>query len=171
MSKIIIYVVTFVIVVAILLLSIQISSYTTKINSIVNLPIFQTVTLDSMIFSSKELYKYDKFLLIVYFHPECEFCELEINDLLKNIEEMNEIQMLFISFASVEEINKYAKRNILKEFEDVIIVSDYYGEFAYAFNIKSSPTNFIYDKNKKLIKVYKGVMPFKQLKKYLKYSY
>lgn len=132
----------------------------------VNLLILDTTLCNSEILHDKLMP-----LLIVYFHPECEFCSYEITELLKHKKNIDSIQLLFVTFASIEETKDYLLQYPIDQFTHVTIALDLKGEFANTFDVKSPPMIFIYDKNKKLIKKHKGIMAFKRLEKYLKQSY
>lgn len=142
-----------------------------RMNLLENLRSVYLVTSDNRLYNMDFIDDKYEYILIVYFHPECDFCNIEINDLLENESDLKMLQILFVSYASIEEIKQFILMNPICISENITIVSDIKGEFANAYNIKSPPTNFIYDKNKKLVKIHKGMMSFKQLKKYLKYSF
>lgn len=156
----------FVLVFAILIIAI-IHKCRNSANLICDFDKINVATLNGDISNMKELNKLNIPLLIIYFHPECEFCSFEISELIECKHDLNEIQLVFITFSSIELVKKYIDEYSIDKFEHVIIASDINGEFANAFNIKSPPMNFIYNKNKKLVRVHKGMMSFKQLKKYL----
>lgn len=156
-----------------LLMSILVQIFVRKyhMKSIDKLPEIEMHTLDSVLYNTKRLSQNLKPLVIIYFHPECEFCCFEIAELLKHQEGMNKTQLLFVTYASVEEIKIFIRKYPIDQFKEVIISLDFNGEFAHTFDVKYPPMIFIYDKNKTLIKKHKGLMPFERLEKYLKQSY
>lgn len=154
-----------------ILITVQIYKYNMQIKQIERLPKVNFFTLDSVLYSTNELYEILRPLVIVYYYPECNFCVFEIIELLKYKECMADVHVLFVTFASNNEIRNFIKQYPIHKLKNAKIVSDVNGEFADIFDVKSPPMIFIYDKNKKLIKKHKGIMAFKRLEKYLKQSY
>lgn len=163
--------VLFLFVFMIIMIIFYINKNSTRVNLLENLQPVYLLTSDKKLYNIDFIENKYEYMLIVYFHPECDFCNIEINNLLENKNNLQMLKILFITYASMEEIKQFILMNPICKSENITIVSDVKGEFANAYNIKSPPTNFIYDKNKKLIKVHKGMMSFEQLKKYLNQSH
>lgn len=168
MKRYILISVIFVIITLVSLILVQVFRRYVQLNMVIKLPEAKGMQLNGILYNTACEYNNAKPLVIIYYHPECDVCKLEIIELLKYQIEMKSIQLLFVSFASIEDIKKYMQLYPIDLFENVIIVSDIYGEFANKFDIESSPMIFIYDANKVLIKRHKGSMTFKKLEKYLK---
>jgi hypothetical protein len=136
-----------------------------KINSSIGiLPSIDVMTLDSLTYNTYSFYQDNIPLFILYFHPDCEFCSSEIEELLKYKNEFEHINMFFITFAPILEIEAFMQRYPLNEFEHAVIATDYMGDFASTFYIESSPMIYVYDRTKKLKKKFKGLVSYKQIR-------
>lgn len=139
-----------------------------KGNKIKNLPEIALTSIDDRPCNIGNMAEKYDILLILYFHPECEFCNLEIVEILQNITRLTCTQIVLVANVSVQEIHEYLQTNSLSyKFENVWIVSDEDGSFVETFDIESTPTIFIYGRDKKIIKYQKGFMSFRELSKYL----
>lgn len=128
------------------------------------LPSFKLPTLEGKIFNSDNLEKGP--LLIVYFHPECEYCQYEISSLISNNIQSRNIKILFISNARPESIKKFTELFDINS-KDFHILSDTSFVFTEMFGIHVIPVNILYDENLKLIKYYKGEIKTEVILNYL----
>ena len=117
------------------------------------LPSFSLGTLEGDIFNSDDLKSGP--LLIIYFHPECEYCEYEISSLIANDIQSRGIKVLFVSNARPESIKRFMEPfNI--NFKNFHILSDTSLVFTQIFGISVVPVNILYDEDLKLVKYFKG---------------
>src|SRR4051812_17418818 len=87
------------------------------------LPAFSFYTLDSKMFSNKDLNK-DQRLMIVYFNPRCEVCIKETKEILENINFFNDIQLVMVSPNDLEYVKEFAVENNIKDYNQVTILHD-----------------------------------------------
>lgn len=106
-------------------------------------------------------------LLIVYFHPECDFCTVEMNELLRHQNEIKNVHVFFITYATNDEIESYILKYPIDKLKNATIAIDTHGEFAKKFKIKAPPTIILYNKKGKLKKIFRGAVPIKKIIKYL----
>jgi peroxiredoxin len=135
--------------------------------SIKKLPNIKILTTDGLTYNTSRFLQNNLPLLVFYFHPECDFCSAEIEELLKHKNEFEDIDMLFITFASISEIKEFMQAYPLNEFKHVVIGMDYTGEFVSTFHIESSPMIYIYDQTKKLRKKFKSLVSYQQIRKFI----
>lgn len=119
------------------------------------LPSFSLVTLEGNVFNSEDLREGP--VLIVYFHPECEYCQYEISSLIENDIQSKGIKVLLVSNARPDSIRKFMQKF---EFDhnDFQILSDTSIAFTELFGINVIPVNLIYNEDLKLVKFLKGEM-------------
>jgi len=117
------------------------------------LPSFTLETLEGNIFNSGDLKKGP--LLIVYFHPECEYCQYEISSLISNDIQSSGIKVLFVSNARPDLIKRFMEQFDINS-KNFHILSDTSVVFTEIFGIHVVPVNILYDENLKLIKYFKG---------------
>lgn len=131
------------------------------------LPSVELSSLDNTIVDLRELPN-NMPLLICYFHPECEFCAMELQDIIAHKKEMKNIQLVLVSLAPNDEIKKMIKEyHLLDSLDHIIVTHDATGQFSDIFNIQAPPTWFLYDKDKHLKKIYKGTISVSEILKSL----
>ena len=134
--------------------------------SIRQLPDIKVMTIDSSIIRLNTL-QTNMPMMICYFHPECEFCAIEIEELINHKSKFENVQMIFVSFASINEIKKYLETYKIDSFKHVLIANDYKGDLVSKLNIKAPPTCFIYDKSLNLKRKIKGLTSVNELIKHI----
>lgn len=105
--------------------------------------------------------------LIIYFHPECEHCHYEAEQISLNIDQFYNFQIIMISPASRENVKDFANNYHLLEFDNITVLIDTLDVFHNTFGPNPFPTTFIYNKERKLVKQFKGEVKIEALLKYL----
>ncbi len=118
------------------------------------LPQFSFVTLDNEIFSSTDIKSGP--LLIVRFHPECEHCHYEISEIIKNITDLPDGLILLISDAPSDSIRKFMEHFSESRLTGIVSLADPSSEFGTIFGSDIVPSNYIYDRDLKLVKIFYG---------------
>ena len=104
--------------------------------------------------------------LIVYFNSECEHCQSEAEQISKQINRFDKFQVLMISYEPIETI--LAFREYYKLLSPAItFLQDSESQFDDIFGNSPIPTSFIYNKNRVLVKQFKGEVKTQTLIKYL----
>jgi len=109
----------------------------------------------------------NKATLIIYFHPDCEFCQNEAKIISKRINEFKKYQLIFISYAEINEIKTYSSKHKLNNLPNIIFLEDKDMIFDDIFGKSGIPVSFIYNKQGKLTKQFKGQVKVNALLKYL----
>lgn len=108
----------------------------------------------------------NKACLIIYYNSECNHCEYEAEQISTHIDKFENYQILMISYESLENIlafkEKYKLNNNL-----ITFLQDPKYQFDDIFGNSPIPTSFIYNKNRKLVKQFKGEVKIETLLKYL----
>ncbi len=105
--------------------------------------------------------------LIIYFHPECEYCHYEAEQISLNIDRFYSFQIIMISTASRESVKDFANKYHLLEFDNISVLIDTLDVFHNTFGPNTFPASFIYNKERKLVKHFKGEVSTEALLKYL----
>jgi peroxiredoxin len=105
--------------------------------------------------------------LIIYFHPECDYCHYEAEQIGLNIDRFYNFQIIMISTASCESVKDFANNYHLLEFDNISVLIDTLDVFHNTFGPNPFPTSFIYNKERKLVKQFKGEVSTEALLKYL----
>jgi thiol-disulfide isomerase/thioredoxin len=136
----------------------KISSKLTLKARIETFPSFSFNALNDSTFSSDQISKGP--VVILFFNPECEHCQYQVTSLVENEKVLKAAIILLISDADTNSINDFTRKNGLAEFPGIKLLIDTDYRFIDYFGTESVPTTFIYDKNLKLIRYFKGeVMP------------
>ncbi len=126
------------------------------LQNIQSLPAFEMMAApDSTIYSSEQLKK-NKPVIMMFFNPDCDHCQRETKELLAYKEELKDIQIVMVSSLSFTSIKDFYKEYNIASMPGVSMGQD----INYALRLKFRPTNFpgiyVYDANRKLVKVYAG---------------
>ena len=146
---------------------IQIVKYNRKLAPIRSLPKVELLTLDSLAYNTKMLANTGKPSIIVCFHPECDFCGMEADELIKHYNDLGDVNLLFVTFASKEETTAFLEQHPLDAIPNAKVLLDTNFDFFITFDVESPPMSFIYDCNQQLVKRHKGTVAVDQLKQYL----
>lgn len=103
---------------------------------------------DSSVFSDKDLKKNFNTLFII-FNPDCEFCQHETIDLLKNIKRFKNTQIIMVTYMSREMMEHFYSQYKIADYPEITMGSDDKYFFLKFFRIRIMPSNFIYDKDGK----------------------
>lgn len=167
MKKRIILAVTAAATLLLLLIAVQIVRHKLRMRLVARLPDIELLSADSILFRTGTLAADTLPLLVLYFHPECEFCAAEISDLLEHRDAATGIRFLLVTFASPEEIRNHFRLFPEARPANFTVATDYKGDFVRTFDVKAPPANYLYDRHRKLIRVHKGMLSFEQLQHYL----
>lgn len=105
--------------------------------------------------------------LFIYFNTECEHCLYEAEQISKNIEQFNNYQIIMISIEEPEKLNVFAGKYKLINHSNLFILYDKNLMFEKTLGNCPFPSCFIYNKDKELVKVFKGEVKIDALLKYL----
>ncbi len=159
-------------IVFILFLSILISGIARKMSKearvgekIAYLPSFSFITLEKDDFHSSEIRKGP--VLIIRFHPECEHCQYEISQILQSDIPGIVSKALLISNDNPDSIRIFLKQFNYTDYPSIIVLADTADSFNRIFGKDIVPSNYIYNKDLKLVKVLYGEVKTETIRKYL----
>jgi thiol-disulfide isomerase/thioredoxin len=170
MKKIILIILLVVFSISIILLLTGVSSKMVKekqINEKISmLPSFSFKTLAKEDFHSSDIKNGP--VLIVRFHPECEHCQYEISQIFRS--EIPELvsRTLLISSDHPDSIRKFLYQFNKIDYPSIIALADSSDSFGSIFGKDIVPSNYIYNKELKLVKVIFGEVKTETILKYIK---
>jgi thioredoxin-related protein len=119
-------------------------------------------------FTSKDL-KADKQLMLIYFSPTCEHCQTFITDLLKNIEQLKNMQIVMISYLPIQEITKFETDFKLSQYTNIKVGTEGYSFIVqHWYNIQRFPFTALFNNKNILTAVYRDVPPMNVLMEKIK---
>jgi len=134
-----------------------------KIKSIPKFSFFNVLNKDTF---TNDSIKEGKPCLIVYFNPDCEFCQHEAKQLSANILKFQDDQILMISYVEIDKILKFRQEYHLQD-KNIVFLKDTNDQFIDDFGDASIPSIFIYNKNRQLTHHFIGETKTGALLKYL----
>lgn len=134
--------------------------------NIKTIPEFTFQTLEGELFTNQNLKK-DTPTLFIYYNSECSYCNEEAKMIYENIENLKNIQIIFISFETTENIKLFATNHKLIHHDNIHFISDSQSTFASTFDVKSLPCLVLYNKKQELIEKIKGQIKIETLLKKL----
>jgi thiol-disulfide isomerase/thioredoxin len=132
------------------------------------LPAFQMKLSNGKIFSSLEV-SHSKPLIIIYFAPDCEHCQILMNGLFKRINEFRNAEILMATFESDAAVAGFVKQYQTAKYKNIkvgIEIPVFF--FRTYYRLEHTPFTALFDKNQKLIVSYKDYTPLDELIKNLK---
>jgi len=134
------------------------------LSGIATLPSFDMQLTDSInLFHAKNIPD-GKPIVMMYFRPDCPHCQLETQNLVKDINQLRGFQIYLLTGASISDAKAFAHKFTLDQYPDIITVGkDHEHSFAKIFQPSSIPFLALYNANKKLVKVYHGEVPISNL--------
>jgi len=134
---------------------------------IVHIPSFELKSTLGEDFTNKNLKK-NVPVVFFYFNSECDFCQVEIQDVVRNMKKFEGIQLIFVSFEPVQKIIMFQATYKLDIYNNVVFLSDCKNTFSEIFGVKALPSSLVYDKNGKFVNRNNGAVKVDYLLKMLK---
>lgn len=120
------------------------------------LPPFAFYTIKNNNIFTEDSLKQSKCLLIMYFHPDCDFCHAQLEEMNHEINKFSGFQILLISNADKEPISSLLNNYQLSKSPNISILQDKDFVFSDIFGKSPVPTSLVYSKSHKLLKRFKG---------------
>lgn len=132
------------------------------------LPAFKMKLTNGEIFTTSDV-STTKPLVLIYFAPDCEHCQVLIKQLLNKISVFKHAQILMVTFESLEAVTAFKKDYQLDKYPNIIVGMELpVFFFRTYYNLQHTPFTALFNKNKKLIASYKDFTPLDDLIKKLK---
>ena len=105
--------------------------------------------------------------LVIYFHPDCDHCQYEARAVRDSLHRFAEANVLLVSNEPIERLREFGEAYDLLGTPNVHILHDANGDFKRLFGTSSVPSIFIYNRNRELVKHYKGETKVEAILTYL----
>jgi thioredoxin-related protein len=162
-KKIIILILSIIVAGSATLLAVQVNKYNTKAKlkakQTNTFPVIELLSLQHQTFSTRQLADSTVYKLIVLVDPECDHCDFEINEIVRDADKFRNAAILFISPKPVEELKKYKQKIEGAGLDNMKIFSLRSEELYKHFNGHSFPEIYLYGKDNQLIKNFGGETP------------
>ncbi len=119
------------------------------------LPSFKMLMSNGTFFSSTDLPK-NKPVVLIYFSPDCEHCQLLMNDLFKKMDAFKNVQLILITFRPVGDLSAFEKLYQTHKYENIKAGTEgttfYLRKF---YKLQNTPFTALYNKQGKLVYSYR----------------
>lgn len=133
-----------------------------------SMPSFRMQLTNGTVFSSKNL-SHEKPVLIIYFAPDCEHCQVLMNAVFKNIKDFKKAQIVMVTFKPLNEVIAFKKNYQTAKYPNIKVgIETPIFFFRNYFKLQNTPFTALYNKQGKLIASYKNETPVNDLIKRLK---
>jgi len=110
----------------------------------------------------------DKEILLILFDPDCEHCVSEIRQIRNHLEKLSNAEIVMITTAQNKVTRSFIKQERLDSVPGVRVLRCEPAVFKEMFGMVPFPAVFIYGRNNKLIKTFKGEVDIEIISKSLK---
>lgn len=132
------------------------------------LPAFQMKLSTGKIFSSTQV-SHTKPLIIIYFAPDCEHCQILMKGVFKRINEFRNAEILMATFESDAAVAGFVKQYQTAKYQNIKVGIEIPVFFLRTYyRLEHTPFTALFDKNQNLIVSYKDYTPLDELIKNLK---
>lgn len=105
---------------------------------------------------------------ILFFNPDCEFCQVEIKGILEGYSECRDVQWIFLTLAPQEELQDFLLKYPVDSITDAYLLREDFPAMHISFGVTAPPVLFIYDEYGVLMKKHKGSTSIKTILEELK---
>jgi cytochrome oxidase Cu insertion factor (SCO1/SenC/PrrC family) len=133
-----------------------------------SMPAFKMQLSNGKTFTSSQL-NHQKPTVLIYFAPDCEHCQVLMNEIFSRLNDFKTTQMVMVTFEPVKELFAFEKKYQTAKYPNIQVGSELpVFFFRYLYKLEHTPFTALFDKNGKLIASYKEQTPVNDLVKKLK---
>lgn len=120
-----------------------------KVEALKSIPAFSVNDINGNSVTQNDIPEGNK--ILVYFNPECEYCQMEMAELSQINDKYKDISWIMFTDKSLDEIRKFAEAYHLDKAENIIWCNDPGSKVYMAFGIASIPSFLGYNAENKLV--------------------
>jgi thioredoxin-related protein len=120
------------------------------------LPTFKLLQIDSTTQLNTDSIPEGKPFVLVYFSPDCEHCQNQLTDILKNISSFRETHFYLFTPFQFSLLKPFYRHYRLYNYPNITIGYDYTFYIPTHFKLTSTPSLLIYNRKKQLDQIYQG---------------
>lgn len=127
------------------------------------MPEIKALTILGDRFDAAEYLDSTKRTVILFFHPECMFCQKELEEVIARHMECRNTQWIFITLAPPEIVEEFLMDYPLESISDAYVLREDWPNTYKQFGVKGPPALFIYDESGNLMKRHIGATSIKTI--------
>jgi len=120
---------------------------------------------DSSTYFTKDKLDKKSAVMLMMFNPQCEHCQHETEELIKNIDKFKGIQIVMTTFMPFDSMMAFRERYKLADYKNIVVTQDTHYFLPVYYRITNLPFLAFYNKKKELISVFEGSMPIEKVLK------
>jgi thioredoxin-related protein len=117
---------------------------------------------DSSGFYTKESLPKKMPVMLMLFNPDCEHCQHETEEIVKNIEQFKNIQIVMATNVALPLIRSFIDKYGLAAYKNIEVTQDTHYFLISYFQLRNFPFLAFYNKKKELLSVFHGSMPIEK---------
>lgn len=127
------------------------------------LPAFKITQANGIVYTADQV-EAGKPLLIVYFSPECDHCQVFMKSFFKSADEFKSTQVLFITYLPLDRLVKFESEYPVKKYKNIVAGTEGMSfEVRNFFEIKEMPFAVVYNKKGTLVGKYEREIPLDKI--------
>src|SRR5436190_5327732 len=126
-------------------------------------PPFKLLTIDSTNYFTKADLQKNKPVLIVLFNPDCDHCKHEIEEIIKDMDELKNVQIVMTTMMPFNMMKSFYEKYDLDKFGNVTVGRDFQYLLPTFYQIRFMPYLAMYDKKVNLLTTFEGTMKIEDL--------
>lgn len=119
------------------------------------MPDFKILQMNNNWVSRDQLPKRD-YTVIVYFSPDCGHCQHEVKEMIKKMDQLSKVNLVWASYKSVEEIREFYLKYQMNKYSNMYVGREPTYKLPSFYRVKFTPFVAVYDKKGLFIKAYEG---------------
>jgi thiol-disulfide isomerase/thioredoxin len=118
-----------------------------------NIPTFNLLLTDSSNFSQSNIPK-AKYTIIIYFSPDCGHCQHEATEVVKNMDSLKHVFMVWAGSRSIPELKAFGEKYGFNACPNIVYGQDQHYSIPSYYQVKYTPFVAVYDSKKQFIRAY-----------------
>ncbi|MBS0027559.1 TlpA family protein disulfide reductase [Chitinophaga sp. 22321] len=105
-------------------------------------------------------------VVLFYFGPDCPYCRAEMDEIIKGMNRLKNVQFLLITPYAYSDMKRFYKIFQLEKYSNIRVGIDYKYAFGSYFKTESIPYIVVYNRQKLLITAFPGIVKSDDIFKY-----
>lgn len=101
--------------------------------------------------------------VLFFFSPDCDHCQMTTDSLMKHMDEMKMADFYMFTFMPLSMLRSFAEKNHLADYKNITVGKDQAYFFPLYYKAETVPYLVLYDKHKKLVKLWNGSVKMPEL--------
>lgn len=127
------------------------------------IPPFNLLEIDSSSHFTKNSLKKNKPVLIILFNPDCDHCQHETEEIIKNIDRLKNVQIIMSTNMSFDMMKSFYEKYDLQRFDNIMVGRDFQYILPSFYQVRFMPYLAMYDKKGNLLTTFQGSMKIDDL--------